>query len=381
MKIALVIYGSLDTLSGGYLYDRRLVHALEQQGDTVQIVSIPWRNYAAHLTDNLSQKLLGALIGGNFDVILQDELNHPSLFLLNRTLRQATSAPLVSIVHHLRSHETHPPGLRRVYAAVETAYLNTIDAFLVNSWTTRRAVEERLGNRATKPKPKCLVAYPAADHLIPPDSGEVQRRIDTECATFGDSEAAQGLAPLDIAFVGNIIPRKSLHTVIQGLALAQTQTGRPLRLHVIGSLTTDPHYAASVRHQIARLKLNDRVYLYGRVDDTQLSQILARCQILAVPSFEGFGIVYLEAMRHGLCPIASTAGAAQEIIRHGFNGLLVRPNAPEQLAAQLSSLAAEPQFLCSLRHAALQAALVHPTWDKTFAHAHQWLCEIKLLQP
>ena len=52
MKIGLIIYGSLDTLSGGYLYDRMLVDYLRAQGDTVEIISLPWRNYAAHLTDN-----------------------------------------------------------------------------------------------------------------------------------------------------------------------------------------------------------------------------------------------------------------------------------------------------------------------------------------
>ncbi len=52
MKIDLIIYGSLDTLSGGYLYDRLLVDYLRTQGDMVEIVSLPWRNYTAHLTDN-----------------------------------------------------------------------------------------------------------------------------------------------------------------------------------------------------------------------------------------------------------------------------------------------------------------------------------------
>ncbi len=52
MKIGFIIYGSLDTLSGGYLYDRKLVEYFRSQGDTVEIISVPWRNYAAHLTDN-----------------------------------------------------------------------------------------------------------------------------------------------------------------------------------------------------------------------------------------------------------------------------------------------------------------------------------------
>jgi len=54
MKLGLIIYGSLDTLSGGYLYDRKLVEYLRRCGDTVEVISLPWRNYARHLADNLS---------------------------------------------------------------------------------------------------------------------------------------------------------------------------------------------------------------------------------------------------------------------------------------------------------------------------------------
>ena len=79
MKIGFLIYGSLDTLSGGYLYDRKLVEYLRAQGDTVEIISLPWRNYAAHLTDNFSFKL-----PSNLDILIQDELNHPSLIAANR---------------------------------------------------------------------------------------------------------------------------------------------------------------------------------------------------------------------------------------------------------------------------------------------------------
>ena len=37
MKIGLIIYGRLQTLSGGYLYDRKLVEHLEAAGDQLQI--------------------------------------------------------------------------------------------------------------------------------------------------------------------------------------------------------------------------------------------------------------------------------------------------------------------------------------------------------
>ena len=86
MHLALVIYGSLDTVSGGYLYDRMLVQHLREQGDEVEIVSLPWRNYAVHLTQNFAPQLRN---WRGYDAILQDELNHPSLFIANRIIKRS----------------------------------------------------------------------------------------------------------------------------------------------------------------------------------------------------------------------------------------------------------------------------------------------------
>src|SRR5512133_273198 len=133
MKIGFVIYGSLDTLSGGYLYDRKLVEYLRTQGDTVEIISMPpgmtgrsdWRNYAAHLGDNFTFRLPTGL-----DILIQDELNHPSLIAANAGKHPY---PIISLVHHLRCSELRPKWQNRFYRLVEKAYLNSIDGFIFNS--------------------------------------------------------------------------------------------------------------------------------------------------------------------------------------------------------------------------------------------------------
>ena len=79
MRIGLVIYGTLETQSGGYLYDRRLVAHLRAAGDEVEILSLPWRNYAAHLGDSFSRAWAERLRAARVDELLEDELNHPSL--------------------------------------------------------------------------------------------------------------------------------------------------------------------------------------------------------------------------------------------------------------------------------------------------------------
>ena len=107
MRIGFVIYGSLDTLSGGYLYDRKLVEFLREQGETVEIISLPWRNYAAHLTDNFTFRL-----PKNLDILIQDELNHPSLIFPNQGKHPY---PVISLVHHLRCSELRPKWQNAFY--------------------------------------------------------------------------------------------------------------------------------------------------------------------------------------------------------------------------------------------------------------------------
>jgi hypothetical protein len=136
MRIGLVIYGSLTTLSGGYLYDRKLVEHLREHGNNVEIISLPRRNYLNHLEDNFSNDLIRRLSNLQCDVLLQDELNHPSLFLLNRRIKDKINYPIVSIVHHLLCCEENPSWLNRFYRLVEGHYLSSLDGFICNSQST-----------------------------------------------------------------------------------------------------------------------------------------------------------------------------------------------------------------------------------------------------
>ena len=107
MHIGLVIYGHLDMISGGYLYNRQLVNYWRKAGHRVTIFSLPWRSYWRHLGDNFAFRWLHNVLQTDLDVLIQDELNHPSLIGLNHLLRRRAPFPLVSLIHLLRSSEPH----------------------------------------------------------------------------------------------------------------------------------------------------------------------------------------------------------------------------------------------------------------------------------
>jgi glycosyltransferase involved in cell wall biosynthesis len=342
MRLGLVIYGSLSTISGGYLYDRRLVKHLRESGDHVEVISLPWRNYARHIADNLSAMLLARLRAGCFDVLLQDELNHPSLFLLNRALRGRY--PILSIVHHLRSCELRPAWQNVFYRWIERQYLASVDGFIFNSEATRAAVEALAGDRRP-----AVVAYPGGDHFAP-------------AVTPTDIPArALQPGPLRLLFVGNVIPRKGLHISLSALARLPRSNWE---LVIVGSLNADPAYTHAIRRQIECDDLAPNITLCGSLADADLAAEFSRAHMLVVPStYEGFGIVYLEGMGFGLPCIATTAGAAGELITYGENGFLVPPGDVTALADCIRVLMQDREKLSAMSLAARRRFECHPGWQ------------------
>jgi glycosyltransferase involved in cell wall biosynthesis len=354
VHVGLLIYGSLDTISGGFVYDRNLVRYLREQGDRAEVIALPWRPYGRSLSDNLNSRLKRRLHQAAFDVLLQDELVHPSCFWLNQRLRPGITYPIVAIVHHLRCREHRPVWHNRVYQEVEKRYLASVDGFVCVSRTTKKDVEDLVG----QDRP-LVVAAPGRNGLpgaVTP--GEIMARA-----------AAPG--PLQIIFVGNLIPRKELHTLLAALA---TLSGDCWRLAVAGSLDMDTAYVKAIRHQIQGAGLVSRVALLGALPARELAARCAAAHLLAVPSsYEGFGIVYLEGMHFGLPAIASTAGAAKEIITHGENGFLVDPGDAEALAQCLRSLMQDRQRLLEMSLAAYRRAATHATWNESAARVRDFL--------
>lgn len=358
MIVGLLIYGTLTTVSGGYLYDRTVVEYLREQGDRVEIVSLPWRNYVSHLGDNLSNNLLERLTHLDVEVLVQDELNHPSLFYLNRLLRrQRHNYPLVSIVHHLRCSEEHPGWQKWFYSLIERQYLRRVDGFVFNSQTTQQAVE-----KLTVIKQPYVVATPAGNRLnIEIDEEEIIART-------------QRPGALALVFIGNLIPRKGLHTLIEAMAKLPRAA---YHLTVVGSQEADPRYSNQVRNQVIRNGMEEQIEFRGVLEDAELVQVLRQSHVLVVPSsYEGYGIVYLEGMGFGLPAIATTGGAAGEIITDGRNGWLIRPGDTEALAACLQIMAQERTLLINMSLAARRRYLAQPGWENTGRRIRLFLGEL-----
>ncbi|MGE3277955.1 MAG: glycosyltransferase family 4 protein [Vicinamibacterales bacterium] len=110
------------------------------------------------------------------------------------------------------------------------------------------------------------------------------------------------------------------------------------RLLVIGDGDDRPRLEARSRAE----GLAEAVSFTGALTDAARDAAYRSARVFAMPSTgEGFGLVFLEAMRHGL-PCVAAPGAAEEIVLHGRTGLIVSPGDREGLASALADLLGDP---------------------------------------
>jgi glycosyltransferase involved in cell wall biosynthesis len=355
MRIGFVIYGLLDTVSGGYLYDRKLVEYLRAQDDTVEIMSLPWRNYAAHLMDNFRFRLPDVPV----DILIQDELNHPSLIGANAGKHPY---PVVSLVHHLRCSEFRPQWQNYIYRIVEKKYLQSVDGFIFNSKTTEGVVTRLLENVWPS-----IVAYPPTDRFS--DLMIPEEKI---------SERA-GSDELRILFLGNVIYRKGLHTLLKALNHVGRDNLSSYRLDVVGGMNAEPRYAYDMERYVLTHGLSSMVKFHGPLDNEPLIEMYGQAHLMVVPSsYEGYGIVYLEGMGFGLPAIGTTAGAAGEIITHGKDGFLIEPDDDVILAKILVELASDRELLVRLASNAVQRFRSQPRWEETAKSIREFLFQMAI---
>jgi phosphatidylinositol alpha-1,6-mannosyltransferase len=105
------------------------------------------------------------------------------------------------------------------------------------------------------------------------------------------------------------------------------------------------------------LGMADAVRFLGRVTDAELSQLYRRASLFAMPSRqEGFGLVYAEAMWHGLPCIGSTADAAGQVIVDGETGLLVPYGDVHAIGSAVAALLSDPDRARALGEAGCRRA-------------------------
>jgi len=138
-------------------------------------------------------------------------------------------------------------------------------------------------------------------------------------------------------FAGQLIRSKGVDTLLRALA----QLPPEATLAVAGTGRHD----ALFKSMAVELGVADRVTFLGRLPQDALSSCYAKAGCVVVPSRypETFGLVGVEAMRHGTPVIATAVGAMGEWLEDGKTGLRVPPNDPDAMAAAMRRMLEDPK--------------------------------------
>jgi glycosyltransferase involved in cell wall biosynthesis len=221
-------------------------------------------------------------------------------------------------------------------------------------------------NRVIENSKPSVVAFPPTDRF---GEGLADNAIEERSKPALSN--AEGKKEINILFLGNVIERKGLHTLLQALFILPPSS---FILDIVGSLESDPAYAKRMQDFVAANNLSLRITFHGSLNNQPLIEKLRAAHILVVPSsYEGFGIVYLEGMGFGLPAIGTTLGAASEVIEDGRTGFLIQPGDAHGLAEKLQLLNERRDILLEMSLAARSRYLRQPKWNQTASRIREFL--------
>lgn len=325
--------GELDTPTGGYRYDRRLIAELRQLKVEVTTISLPpcgpvpnqqALNTIEQTMAALPDQALVVIDGLAFGVL--DDL----------AAKEAHRLKLVALCHHPLALETGiDDSLMRSLMESERRALSLTRATIVTSEHTKKILIDQFA----APPEKVLTAPPGTDPVsLAPGNGY----------------------PVRLLTVASLTPRKAHDALIDSLAeLAKL----PWQARFVGGGEFDPAWAAKLQARVKNLGLSERICFAGAVDDARAEYQQADAFVL--PSrFEGYGMAFAEAVAAGLPVIAARAGAVPDVVPETA-GLLVPPDDGPALTEALRQLISNPSLRRQLQRGARQAASNLPLWSDT----------------
>lgn len=164
---------------------------------------------------------------------------------------------------------------------------------------------------------------------------------------------------LRLLAVGRLRPKKGFATLLQACAQLRDR-GIAARCEIVGY----GEQREQLEAMITELRLDNRVELRGKMSHRELIEVyrqadvfVAPCEIAADGDRDGIPNVLLEAMSMRLAVVSTPVSGIPEIVRDGFNGLLVPPADAPALAAALERLAADPTLRYRLGREARRSVL------------------------
>jgi glycosyltransferase involved in cell wall biosynthesis len=198
-------------------------------------------------------------------------------------------ARVVALVHHLSSLESGARGDPASHP--EAQWLRRAQRVLVTSQFMAQHVH-RLA-----PQAQVRVCRPGLDpwHV--------------------EAAARQPHATPVILSVGHIIERKGYLEATRALARLAERRPQPWSWRVIGNPDFEPDYARRWRDAVAEAGVEPRLEFLGPLSPRETAKHYRQADVfLLAPTFEAFGMVFIEALAAGLPVVAFAAGEVQSLV-------------------------------------------------------------------
>ena len=236
-------------------------------------------------------------------------------------------------------------GLRgRPMAWFKRLALRRATAITVNSSATETAVLE-------------IAPGLQSIHRIPMGVSVPVSPTEADAATLRN-RFRRGEGPL-LVFVGRLVEEKGLSDLIRAVALLAAELP-DATVTILG----DGQEGADMEALASRLDVSDRVHFLGWVESEEVPAYLAAADIFVGPSkraangwVEAQGLTFVEAMLARTPVIATRSGGIPDAVRHEETGLLVPEGRPDEIAAAIRRLVADPPLASRLKDSGYALAL------------------------
>ncbi|SHJ63450.1 Glycosyl transferases group 1 [Roseomonas rosea] len=338
MRIAFALPAPLDAISGGYNYDRRILHGLRELGHVVRVEEMAGRHpLPDEAAEAAARSVVGRLAEG--EVLVVDGLGLPAFAGLPATARA------VGLIHHPTALETGFPAADREALLQRERALFPAMARLI---TTSRLTAERLSAE--------FAVAPSRIGTVEPGTEEAARA------------AGSGGPGCSILAVGTLVPRKGYDVLLRALARL---TDIEWTLTIVGA-PRDPVHAAGLKALAEELGIAQRVTFAGEVEGEALEALYARADLFASAShWEGYGMAVAEALARGL-PLAVTSGGALADLAPRDAAVICAPGDANSLSRAMRRPIYDPGLRQAMADAAWRAGQALPRWtDRAAAFARE----------
>jgi glycosyltransferase involved in cell wall biosynthesis len=333
MHLSLIVPAPFDAVSGGYVYDRRIVGGLREAGHTMTVVELPGtypladeaaRNAAIDGLKNLPDAVRPII----------DGLALPAFAGMEDAL---TARGAVGIIHHPTSMET---GLseadRNGLHATEKRLLPLLGRVIVTSETTGERLATEFG------------VAPERIGVIVPGTDDAPRSV------------GSGGPTCSIISVGTLVPRKGHDVLLRALARL---FDLDWHLTIVGSPDRDPVHARELAARAEELRIEKHVTFAGETTDAELDALWRKADIFALAThLEGYGMAVAEALKRGLPAAVAGGGAAASLVPPEA-GVVCHPGDHINLSKALRRLIFDATLRHDVAEAAWQVGQALPSWQ------------------